>query len=686
MNINDIEVRIGTSLGELERGMEQAAQSVENGAQRMDNSVKEVGNSMAGVAQLVRSRMAMVAGIAAAAFASIGLKSAAEDAAKFTESSMDLGRAMGVSASQASVWSGVLDDIGASQADLQAASRGLTTNLRQNEDGLNAMGLATRDANGNLRPMNDLMLDAIGIVNAHTEGTDRNVAAQEIFGRAVQGNSKLLLASRDAVDAMKAKMKELGIVVGEEDVEAWQRYDDAADNTNLTMKAVQMTIGQAVLPAITDLKEAFVSFGPDLVAATRTVMETFLGILDMIRMVKQSFASAFHDIGAISAATAQIMVGNFTAAVEIMKNRAVELERETKRIKELWNGVGDDSYLGKYRARQTGQESKTPENKQAGAPVTSAIARLKDYETDQIKEAFEAQKKLYRDAVNAIDKIEKDRISMAERNKKRLIDLLTPEAKKLDLKADDPGERAANQSEARTNLLSMISQAKTALANKEFDKAIEIGEKAAALIAELKDAGAQATSVLAGQLRDVAAIQDEASAGQAQVGKAKADEAKTKLDAIKAEMDSLSKIQIGVDMVAVEKSLLESNKRMQAILDAHPLKQAISLAGAAAMAASGAAGASVTIPSAAGGWDIPAGVNPITQLHQREMVLTADIADRVRAMASGGSQPGAQADYGRLQLDLGGGESVEVLAKRAVADALYTAALQRGRRGIRRSS
>lgn len=275
---------------------------------------------------------------------------------------------------------------------------------------------------------------------------------------------------------------------------------------------------------------------------------------------------------------------------------------------------------------------------------------------------------------------------MAERNKKRLVDLLTPEAKKLDLKADDPGERAANQAEARTNLLSMISQAKTALANKEFDKAIEIGEKAAALIAELKDAGAQATSVLAGQLRDVAAIQDEASAGQAQVGKAKADEAKTKLKAIKAEMESLSKIQIGVDMVAAEKALLESNKRMQNILDAHPLKQAISIAGAAALGASTAAGASMTIPSAAGGWDIPSGVNPITQLHQREMVLGSDIADKFRAMTSGESQPGAQADYGRLQLDLGGGESVEVLARRAVADALYTAALQRGRRGIRRAS
>jgi diacylglycerol kinase len=44
--------------------------------------------------------------------------------------------------------------------------------------------------------------------------------------------------------------------------------------------------------------------------------------------------------------------------------------------------------------------------------------------------------------------------------------------------------------------------------------------------------------------------------------------------------------------------------------------------------------------SASGGYDIPAGVNPITQLHAREMVLPAKQADAVRAMAEGGGGGG----------------------------------------------
>jgi hypothetical protein len=55
-----------------------------------------------------------------------------------------------------------------------------------------------------------------------------------------------------------------------------------------------------------------------------------------------------------------------------------------------------------------------------------------------------------------------------------------------------------------------------------------------------------------------------------------------------------------------------------------------------AFAATAAFGGSVS--SARGGYDIPAGVNPMTQLHEREMVLPQKQADAVREMANGGTQ------------------------------------------------
>jgi hypothetical protein len=45
--------------------------------------------------------------------------------------------------------------------------------------------------------------------------------------------------------------------------------------------------------------------------------------------------------------------------------------------------------------------------------------------------------------------------------------------------------------------------------------------------------------------------------------------------------------------------------------------------------------------SAEGGFDIPAGMNPVTQLHQREMVLPAQYADVIRGMGEGGGKAAA---------------------------------------------
>jgi hypothetical protein len=46
-------------------------------------------------------------------------------------------------------------------------------------------------------------------------------------------------------------------------------------------------------------------------------------------------------------------------------------------------------------------------------------------------------------------------------------------------------------------------------------------------------------------------------------------------------------------------------------------------------------GAAGSIGSAEGGYDIPSGINPMTQLHEKEMVLPAKHADVIRAMADG---------------------------------------------------
>ena len=58
----------------------------------------------------------------------------------------------------------------------------------------------------------------------------------------------------------------------------------------------------------------------------------------------------------------------------------------------------------------------------------------------------------------------------------------------------------------------------------------------------------------------------------------------------------------------------------------------------------------LAVASASGGYDIPAGVNPMTQLHQNEMVLPAKYADVIRGMSSSSSPSGGTQSGGDIHL------------------------------------
>ena len=726
-NGSDIEVRVTANLGELERGMDQAAKSVEDGAQRMDGSLKTASDSMSGVSTTVRSAFASVAAVAAAAFSFVAIKNAADETVKYTEAAMDLGRAMGVSATDASVWISVLDDIGATQGELSAASRGLTMKLRENEDSLNAMGLATRDANGKLRPMNDLMLDAIAVVNSYKEGTDRNAAAQEVFGRSVNGSSKLLLASREAAEETERKMRDLGMVVGQDNVQAWKDYDQASDDAHLTGKALQITIGQALIPVMTAFKSSLVSIGPALVKVARVAMETFLGVIDLARMVKQAFVSVGSDIGAVAAAAALALRGDFSGAMNVFKERTADAVRETQKLKDLWNGTGD-SFLGKFRQKFTasnapaegGNDFQAPPgasgnkggSKKADGPIDalgsgsyitsdkgvaemireqqSAINALQGEMVREGERAAKAMEDAYRKSAQQqmqIDLIraqsardaELSRIQEAEAVAQHQVNLgRMSKDELLALQAQLNAERLAAEQQfiaAKQQIalqdpdnpveLERIEAEKAEIRKRYSAQGMEIQRQQALesqgiwsdlsnTVSGLWDKGVQAmmngTLTWASAVRAVGAevarwfLSDVVGkkvkawlAGEtAQTGATAAGTAaRLALEGVAAlkSMALWAKTAVTNIMSSAWEAMAGAYKAIVGIPYVGPVLAPI----AAGVAFAGVATlASRVTASAAGGYDIPAGENPLTQLHAREMVLPAKQADVIRRMADGG--------------------------------------------------
>lgn len=221
-------------------------------------------------------------------------KEAVEEAAKFTEESIKLGNALGTSATEASTYISALEDIDVSQEEFVGAAKGMLKELKNNETGLQAMGLKTRDAAGNLRPLNALLVEGVEVVNGYKAGTDRAIAGQAMFGKGFQANGNLLKLNSATLQENAELQQKLGILVGSENVAAWHAYDQAGDQAHLTLKALSVTIGNAVMPILTKLAEWFVDIGPAAVVvfkgAVGGLASIFWGLRTSIDLVWNTVA------------------------------------------------------------------------------------------------------------------------------------------------------------------------------------------------------------------------------------------------------------------------------------------------------------------------------------------------------------------------------------------------------------
>jgi len=522
MSDQDINVKLTANSGDLKQGVEGGAAAVEQGSSRMSEAMKKIGatsqeqmarvkaafneasttaktqmsdmgstlvtelSGMAGhfgglIEAVGKSTIGLTAlGVAAAAWAG---KGAAEATAKMTESAMDLGRAMGSTTNKAQEMALALEDIGADQGELTGAAKGLSRQLKENEEDLNKMGLATRDSSGALRPMNELVLDGIDLLNQHKEGADRALAGQVIFGRGIDASSKLLLLNRDVVAEDAKAMEELGLQVGANAVKAWGEFDAASDRAGFSVKAITKAVGDQLMPVITDMINAFNSVIPAAITVVRGALgglvTAFLavknGVVVLWETINAMVVTVAEPIRALAVAVGQALTGNFTGAAETLKgvggtisgawenamNNMVESSTKAKdRIAALWS---EDTEAGDNGGAKGDKSFKDPKTKKGTKePKEKQESKMPVYEAELENERLLATQK---DALRGMEKAEEvkfweeklklsdlsatDRAKIEQKLARARIDVLRQEAREAKA-IEDERARAGMESQLKS--------------------------------------------------------------------------------------------------------------------------------------------------------------------------------------------------------------------------------------------
>lgn len=774
---NEVLVRVTAQTGDLKPGMENAATDVERSATRMQDAigrlkeeisghmskitgtVNAANDDMAGGLSSVTGAFGKVSGAIAAVGALLAggaiFRAGVDETKKFTGEAVALSKALGISASEAATLNVALGDIYSSSETFIGAATMLGRQLRTNEEGLNAMGLKTRDANGEFRGMKDLMMDGITVLNGYKEGTDRNLAAQSMFGRGGAEVMAMLKLNNEVLDAAKEKQEQLGLVVGVENVAAAKEYKAAMNDVGDVMTAIRKAIGDAVMPVLTKLGEWFSVIGPAAVTvikgAVGGLIATFWALKNGVAVVWETInamvVSVAESLGSVANAIFKAMTGDFEGAKNALSAGGNNIADAWKKaLKEMGDSSEETAEkIGNLFSRPTEAAAKVPTGKSYVDPNPSGkkdpkapgeksqmpaweaeLAREKAafmLKNDMYEMSLEQEKKYWDDRLQTVDKGDKEYGAIEKKQadlslqilKKKALDgrALTleeiEEKKRFSLSEISIQQQAAEQAYA----MGQISYSDMLQLDRQFEQERYDIEAAAiqerlALLQKDPNMNPVEYQKLKNQLLEIDRkhVKDK----KAIEGAIKLDDTKPMLKVFDTMKSSFSSALTGMLTGAMNwrqalrgifssllnsfveslvtpmlmnwaMSLLRQTTLYQAFFatkatqDATAATTTAATNTAEAMSAAGLAGANATasaaaIPivgwamapeagaavyavaagfaataSASGGYDVPSGVNPITQLHQEEMVLPAKHANVIRSLADGGEGGGGSVHH-----------------------------------------
>jgi hypothetical protein len=318
-----------------------AVAAAKEAAEAVSENVAKMREAMDGLSEKFELITRGFAAVTAAVEGGEALKEFVEASLEVATSAVTLGRALGVSTTEASTFKSALSEVGVGQDVVALAGKRITMALAAGGEKFKALGIATRDANGDLRNSKDIMLDVNEKLRGFKEGTDRNVEAQKIYGRSYQDLMPLIVrltdlsvdgankraaaaeasalregksheeaeeAGKKAFEAAtsqqeeaKEKAQALNLVVGQESVAAALAYTDAQTGMHEVMEGIENTIGQALIPKLTAMANFFSSIGPTAVSIMQGVMTTYMtvqdAVTDSVSELWDTFKNVFASIG-----------------------------------------------------------------------------------------------------------------------------------------------------------------------------------------------------------------------------------------------------------------------------------------------------------------------------------------------------------------------------------------------------
>jgi hypothetical protein len=160
-----------------------------------------------------------------------------------------LSDASGLAVEDASRWIAVGDDIGVSGDTMSSAFTKLALNLGKHNKVLEKYGIATVEASNGQVDMNATMLEAIDVINAIQDPTEKATVANAAFGKGWTDLSELVAQGSDVIVESMAAVSDAQITDPEERRKA-DELRASLDDLGDTWNDMKLNAGEGLLPVV----------------------------------------------------------------------------------------------------------------------------------------------------------------------------------------------------------------------------------------------------------------------------------------------------------------------------------------------------------------------------------------------------------------------------------------------------
>ena len=131
----------------------------------------------------------------------------------------------------------------------------LTSSTEEDAKAFNALGVVTRQSNGDVRDATDVFWDCIDALHNIQDPTERAKRAQDIFGTSWRDLQPLIEAGSRGYKDLAEEGRQYA-TVAQEDVDKLSALDDSHNRLVSTMQATENTLRAQIAPAFTALNDA----------------------------------------------------------------------------------------------------------------------------------------------------------------------------------------------------------------------------------------------------------------------------------------------------------------------------------------------------------------------------------------------------------------------------------------------